>query len=87
MATNNEDHAQIMAEVHECCEDIATTLDMTAGTVMSIAATLHVSLNKESIEGNPEQGTAETVRQSRIQHSTQINQRELIEQSAELGES
>ena len=54
---------------------------------MSIAAALHVSLNKESIEGNPEQCTAETVRQRRIQHSTQINQQGLIEQSAQLGES
>ena len=89
MVTNKEDHARIMAEVHRCCEDNATTLEMTAGTVLSIAATLHVSLNKESIiiEGNPAQCTAETVRQRRIQNSTQINQQKLIEQSSQLEES
>ena len=87
MVTNKEDRARIMAELHRCCEDIATTIDMTAGTGMSIAATLHVSLNKESIEGNPAQCTAETVRQRRIKYSTQINQQKLIEQSAQLQES
>ena len=60
---------------------------MKAGGVMSIAAMLHVRLNRESIECNPAQHTADTVRPRRIHHSTQINQQKLIEQSSQLEES
>ena len=66
MASNVMDHEAIMASVRTCCEETAAILDMKAGTLMAIAASMYVRANEESIQGQTTGITEETVKQQRV---------------------
>ena len=85
MASSPMDHEAIMASVRACIcsEETAAVLDMKAGTLMSMAASMYVVANEESIQGQPSGGTEETVRQQRIANTSQL-QAQQVESEADL---
>jgi hypothetical protein len=72
MASNAMDHEAIMASVRACCEEIASILDMKAGTLMSMAASIYVTANEESIQGQTTGISEETVKQQRMTNTSQV---------------
>jgi len=72
MASNAMDHEAIMASVRACCEEIASILDMKAGTLMSMAASIYVAANEESIQGQTTGISEETVKQQRMTNTSQV---------------
>ena len=72
VAANAMDHEAIMAAVRACSEETAAILDMEAGTLMSMAASTYVVANEESIQGQTNGITEETVKQQRMVNTSQL---------------
>ena len=87
MAANAMDHKETMASVHACSEETAAILDMKAGTLMSMAASIYVVANEESIQGQPSGITNETVQQQRIANTSQLQAQQVRSEAEQVNES
>ena len=87
MASNAMCHEAITASVRACSEEAAAILDMKAGTLMSMAASVFVVANEESIQGQTSGVIEETVRQQRVANTSQLQAQQVESEAEQLNES
>ena len=87
MASNAMDHEAIMASVRSCCVEIAAILDMKAVAFMSMAASMYVIANEESIQRQTTGITDETVRQQRMTSTAQLIAHTVRSEAEHINES
>ena len=86
MAESDADSGQIMATVRIMAEDLATTVGLTVGTVMQMAALAQAQLHKQTTDSDHGMSSA-IARASMVENSKMVSAAALLQSAEASGHS